>query len=539
MDQPTDRAYIRLKRTVSLGAAAAVLILGWQVWDAWSDYIWSGEMRSSVARVEKAREEVIRLHEILNTSPRMAVGSGVPEWEARYREVEPRLEKLIADVVQLQPDAPLRAALAAMQQRSRDFLQQDREAEAQGLLTGGAHEAQRKAYAEGMTEVNQNLLRVGDSMNQEVLHDLYWDGTIAAACTLLLVLGSWLVFRAMRDWQVIVDDNNRQMKHKSAELDLKVGERTQELNDSALASLNMMEDAVLQREKSAQAYVALENAHQQLVEASRQAGMAEVATNVLHNVGNVLNSVNVSATLVIDSIKSSRAGSLGQIVGMLREHAADLGSYITTDPKGRHVPAFLEQLSREWIVQQQSVIGELESLRSNLDHIKQIVAMQQRFATVSGVTEVVDVTDLVEDSLRINEGALIRHRIKVIREFEAVPPISVEKHKVLQVLVNLVRNAKNACDESGVADRQMTLAVRNGAAGIRISVSDNGVGIAPENLTRIFVHGFTTRKDGHGFGLHSGALAAAELGGSLSAYSDGPGKGATFTLELPRTGAGP
>ncbi len=114
-----------------------------------------------------------------------------------------------------------------------------------------------------------------------------------------------------------------------------------------------------------------------------------------------------------------------------------------------------------------------------------------------------------------------------------MPPITVEKHKVLQILVNLMRNAKFACSESGLPDRQMTLRVSRDADIVKISVSDNGVGIAPENLTRIFSHGFTTRKDGHGFGLHSGALAATEMGGRLSVQSDGLGLGAAFTLELP------
>jgi C4-dicarboxylate-specific signal transduction histidine kinase len=127
--------------------------------------------------------------------------------------------------------------------------------------------------------------------------------------------------------------------------------------------------------------------------------------------------------------------------------------------------------------------------------------------------------------------------VDVVREYQVVPPIAVEKHKVLQVLVNLIRNAKYACDESGRVDKRMTVRVANGDGRIKISIADNGVGIPAENLTRIFHHGFTTRKDGHGFGLHSGAITARELGGSLSAYSAGPGCGAIFTLELPAPAA--
>jgi signal transduction histidine kinase len=133
----------------------------------------------------------------------------------------------------------------------------------------------------------------------------------------------------------------------------------------------------------------------------------------------------------------------------------------------------------------------------------------------------------------MNEAALSRHEVEVIREFGNVPPLNVEKHKILQILVNLLRNAKYACDDSERADKRLTVRVANGGSRIKVSVIDNGVGIAPENLTRIFNYGFTTRKGGHGFGLHGGALAAKEMGGSLTAHSDGPGQGAEFTLELP------
>ena len=134
----------------------------------------------------------------------------------------------------------------------------------------------------------------------------------------------------------------------------------------------------------------------------------------------------------------------------------------------------------------------------------------------------------------MNESALARHDVQLIREYaEALPEVTVDKHKVMQILINLVRNAKYACDDSGSTDKRMTVRIAHGEDRIKISVIDKGVGIPPENLTRIFNHGFTTRKDGHGFGLHSGALAAREIGGALSVQSDGPGKGATFTLELP------
>ena len=274
----------------------------------------------------------------------------------------------------------------------------------------------------------------------------------------------------------------------------------------------------------------------QLMDASRQAGMAEVATSVLHNVGNVLNSVNVSSSLISEKVRKSKVINLPKITALLQEHKQDLGDFLTNDPKGKQLTDYLSQLATHLTVERNEILHEVASLAENVHHIKEIVSMQQNYARTSGVLEQLEVAGLVEDALRLNSGAVQRHHIKVIREFAAVPPVLTEKHKVLQILVNLIRNAKHACDDSGRDDKQITLRIANGEGRIEISVIDNGIGIPAENITRIFNHGFTTRQNGHGFGLHSGAIAAKEIGGSLTAFSDGPGHGATFTLDLPVNG---
>ena len=278
----------------------------------------------------------------------------------------------------------------------------------------------------------------------------------------------------------------------------------------------------------------LQEAHLELVKTSRQAGMAEVATSVLHNVGNVLNSVNITTERIFEKLKASKTANLARAVALMRAHAGDLGEFITQDPKGRQIPEYLEHLANHLIQEQTVFTHDIESLRSNVEHIKNVVAMQQSYAKVSGVTELVNVTDLVEDALRIDASELERHGVQLVRDYDPdAPGINVDKHKVLQILVNLIRNARHACDDSGQAEKRLTVQVRREDNLVRIAVGDNGVGIPAENLTRIFNHGFTTRKGGHGFGLHSGALAAKETGGRLLAHSDGAGKGAVFTLELP------
>lgn len=278
----------------------------------------------------------------------------------------------------------------------------------------------------------------------------------------------------------------------------------------------------------------LRKAQAELVTAARQAGMAEIATNVLHNVGNVLNSVNVSAGVLSSHVRTSKAQGISKVVQLMNEHAGDLSDFMTRDQKGRMLPDYLQKLAEVVAAEQQSMIEELAQLTKSVDHIKDIVATQQSYAGASTVFEPVQLRDLIEDALRMSAGSLSRHQVNVVKEFAVVPALLLDKHRILQILINLIGNAKHAMD--AVLDRQHQMTLRLGMAqdgAVRVQVSDNGEGIPPENLARIFEHGFTTRKSGHGFGLHSCVLAAQEMGGSLTVQSDGVGKGATFTLVLP------
>ena len=278
----------------------------------------------------------------------------------------------------------------------------------------------------------------------------------------------------------------------------------------------------------------LKTLNDRLVETSRRAGMAEVATGVLHNVGNVLNSVNVSTTLIREKLQQSRLSHLVKAISMMHDHAANLAAFLTADPKGRQLPPFLEKLSGHLMEENKVLLEETDSLDKNVQHIKQIVAAQQSHARVFGTIESLVPKDLMEDALRINAESLVRHGIRIVRDYSPTPPVLVDRHKVMQILINLTRNAKQALVTSADADKQITLAIASGENGcVRLSVTDNGGGIKPENLSKVFQHGFTTKKDGHGFGLHSCALAAQEMKGHLKVHSTGPGCGATFTLELP------
>ena len=324
-------------------------------------------------------------------------------------------------------------------------------------------------------------------------------------------------------------------KRRQAEQALQDYAAKLESSNTALQEANAAAESA--RRSAEQARDELAAAQHQLVEASHRAGMAEVATGVLHNVGNVLNSVNVSASLVADKVRRSKAqGLMIRMAKLVAEHAEDLSAFVTKDEKGRQLPRFLTAMTDAMAGEQSFLLEELRSLTRNIDHIKTIVSTQQSYATAAGLRESVALDELLEDALRINASSFQKHGIEVERDYAELPLVEIERQKLFQILINLVRNAKHALVEQGGEGRR--LALRTSAVAddrVRIEVIDNGVGIPADNLIRVFAHGFTTKqaKGGHGFGLHHSALSAKEMGGSLTAYSDGPGQGATFTLELP------
>ena len=278
----------------------------------------------------------------------------------------------------------------------------------------------------------------------------------------------------------------------------------------------------------------LTEANRKMVQSSRLAGMAEVAIGVLHNAGNVLNSVNVSAELCHDILQNSRSKDLARAVALINEHQHELAAFMSSDAKGKMLPAFLEHLSRAIQKERGTMLEEFQRMRSNVQHLKAVIQSQQSSARCSGVAEELSLVDVVEEAITINETSLHRHNILIHREFLVSARITTDRHKVLQILINLLHNAKQAVAESKQSEQRITVRVEQvDCQFIHIRVEDTGVGIPAENVTRIFAHGFTTKKDGHGFGLHSCACTAIELGGSLSVHSDGIGRGAAFTLTLP------
>ena len=277
----------------------------------------------------------------------------------------------------------------------------------------------------------------------------------------------------------------------------------------------------------------LEKTNKKMISLAHSAGMSEVASGVLHNVGNVLNSVNVSSSLIKIRAKKSRVKQLSKIVDIFHTHEGDINNYLKNDDEGKLVIPFIEQLSIKLTEEQNEQIEEIDGLIHNVDHIKNIISMQQSYAGGLGVTEKIKPSEVANDAIDINIANINKNGINLKKRYDSDIDITVDKHKLIQILVNLISNAKHAVVNGEKPDKNITLGIQEKNKNIMFYVEDNGIGIEQSDIERIFEFGFKIRPDGHGYGLHHSANAARELGGLLTAQSDGLGKGSLFTLTIP------
>lgn len=268
-----------------------------------------------------------------------------------------------------------------------------------------------------------------------------------------------------------------------------------------------------------------------LRDASREAGMAEVATGVLHSVGNVLNSLGVSAALLQTKLSNSRVGNVRRVATLFVEQRDQLAHFLSNDERGRQTPDYLMQLGQHLEAENQALVTETQAIAEHVGHIRTIVAAQQTYAKRGGVSELIEVAELLDNATAIYLANATD--IVIRRDYDTVRPLTLDRHKLLQILGNLLSNARQSLQERSDAPRVLILRIRQAdAESLTIEVQDTGVGIEADTLTRLFEFGFTTKKNGHGFGLHSSAILAKELGGDLTAFSEGKNRGACFVLRL-------
>lgn len=279
----------------------------------------------------------------------------------------------------------------------------------------------------------------------------------------------------------------------------------------------------------------LNQANHQLVEASRQAGMAEVATGILHNVGNILTSVNVGiATLSerVGDISVERVRRAGDLLSAARTSGPAILAKLEAGV--RYLTAIADHLTED----RAGLLAELTTLHDHVEHINRVVAMQNSYARAGGVDEPVELAKLIDEAVELGCPDSGQQGLEIVCQVEPDRVVVLDRHRILQILVNLIANARDSVvglRRTGAAgDSRIAVSVTCEDGWIEFRVEDTGGGIAPELLVRIFNAGFTTKPKGHGYGLHSSALAAEQLGGTLRCASAGIGHGASFVLRVPR-----
>ncbi len=498
----------------------------------WIDLTWratANAVKQRDLRIKELQGEIVHLDEVLTMSALMAATSGDEQWEQRYREFEPRLTKAIEEALLIAPQQGVTATaqtdeanikLVAMENEAFAFVHEGKSHEARAVLFSSEYASQKKVYAAGMSALDDALQDFVNASNAEILHSGQKRLVLNLGVIVFVTIGWSIFFRIMLQSEKALVGSHAELAHANADL----------------AESNLQLSSEIENRKQAEA--AQKTLHHKLLETTRQAGMAEVATGVLHNVGNALNSVNVAATLSMDLVKDSRVADLNRAVDLMNQHSSDLPGFFASDKRGNMLLPYLTKLASIFQSEQELLLEYLCDLCGKVDHTKQIVRSQQTYAKVSGLEMEFDLVEVLEEVLKTLGGGLSQNGIELVREWDEVPTVHCDKHKVMQILSNIVTNAIHALLTANHELKHLIVRIgREGENTVFVEVADNGVGIDEAHLTKIFQYGFTTKQTGHGFGLHHSALVAREMGGELRVQSDGLGCGACFTLELPITQA--
>jgi signal transduction histidine kinase len=273
----------------------------------------------------------------------------------------------------------------------------------------------------------------------------------------------------------------------------------------------------------------------QMVEAnrlSRLAGMAEIAVSVLHDVGNVLNSV-LTSTGVLDKELREGETTLHDVAKMLDVPREELVAFAANDRRAVVVGPYLRELATARDRRDERLRTEVARVRTGVDHLVHVVSRQQQHARGSSLIHEVELDGLLEQAVDFVRDSVVAGGIVLDPPESTGVAVCADRHQTLQILVNLLANARDAV--KGRRAGKIGMSVRAEAKAVHVMITDDGCGFDEVTARRLFVHGFTTKPHGHGFGLHHSILLARAMGGELSGASAGVDRGATFTLTLPRS----
>lgn len=321
----------------------------------------------------------------------------------------------------------------------------------------------------------------------------------------------------------LAKDEALKNKELSEALEIQVNQRTQELVRNNLE----LQKEIKEREKADKR---LRAAHEKLVDNAHKAGMAEMAADTLHNVGNVLNSIKTSSSVIREILHDNPEKKLSLVCELIKKNESNIEAFLLKTPDGKKVIEYILMLDNEFKDVFSNISHNTERLHEKINTIAEIVAAQQSYAGTVFQKDSANFIDIIEDALELTSVRLNENGIKISKNFSSVPTLTLQKTKVLHTLVNLINNAIDALLVNDINNRLLDLKVYTEEPDLIMNITDNGAGITEDDLQKIFTHGYTTKENGFGFGLHSSANYLQEMGASIKAYSQGSGKGATFIL---------
>lgn len=339
----------------------------------------------------------------------------------------------------------------------------------------------------------------------------FWQTTWFYLLVIFLIVAT--IYFAYRWRMYAIQEQNRQLEQE-------VTERTAELDKRNKELETMLRE--------------LEETRGKLVEKAHKAGMADLATGVLHNIGNVLNSVNISTTVLVETLEKSKIPKFKQANELLHAHRDNLEEFLLEDHRGMKLLDYYLKLEEPMEEEYEKLKTHCNRLTEKVQLIMEVIDAQQDFAKVGRIKERIQLEQLVEDTLKLQAGSITRHGLTIKKEFEDTDSVIIQKSKLIHILVNLFKNAKEAMKDLEPEDKTVTIRTYQNENYVKLSVADKGTGIKEEDLNKVFNHGFTTKTSGHGFGLHSCANYMTEMGGKIRVKSKGEGKGAEFILVFPK-----
>ncbi len=327
--------------------------------------------------------------------------------------------------------------------------------------------------------------------------------------------------RAFTDMANSLETYNRYLEER-------VSQRTLELNEKNLQLRETMR--LLDEEKKKQ------------VQQAYNAGIVEHAISVLHNIGNAITPLAVRLQkLHQNKVESQFSSYLQQLCSLLEQHQSDLEDFFCSS-RGQQFLPFLKQLTQTSDQQKEDELKSMDVMAHQLDHITEIIALQQKYATQQSNTEEIQISQVIDDAMEMMKPAFDKRNIIVLEEVQPeLPRIQNDPNKLVQIFMNLFKNSIESIDQCLRAPKegyQGTVRVGVGTVGVdqlHIYVKDNGQGAEPESLKRAFEFGYSTKKRGSGFGLHDCANFIRFHKGTVELTSEGIGKGATITFTLPIT----